>query len=706
MDPETLQDLDARFASKWIVAAPGKGKTNILICDIIHDIQKGYSVIVMDSKGELTGIIRNLALGDRLIVLDPTTCPFAINPLDVDTGNLEAAISNVQYSLSALLETAMTPMQQSFFYNIINALFHFPNPTLKTIEDLLMRGPAPHQKLIQTMPDDVQNFFFYRWDSYDRTQKEIYWRLDLLLKRRAISEMFTAPKTRFDIGKAMDEGKVVVIDNAQSKCGVEGCGFLGRFFVSRIWAAGTAREGKAIKHPTFVYIDECFAAGTAVLTPSGYKPIETIKAGDLVITAIGTQPVRQTMHRQTDYICHVHLSNGAEIEVTPTHQFFTQHGWAPIATLSGQFLLPSVSVHAIIKAYETNQLSVLQDCIPHLSAQDTQILYSQLSSEVSLATRAHDNSPQGQFRAYALTEPYVEPSYTKKNDRHLKQDWTPAAHTRWQWTSFDPTATDIMGSPGQGLVRRAWNLCSGLSSSHTMGLQSGHRQPNIENCDRSRWKVSWSTITTDPRPKERENSEPIRVESITIQKRPGTKVFNLSVEGHPSYVVAGVVVHNCHHVIKKDQKVAAIIEELRSQRVGLILAHQKVRGQIDDLNVLSSLEICAIKMANTKAEADYFSRLFDIPPEKFDLPRGQFVTDHRDHGISIVKAPKAEIPYRQMTDQEQADLKQRMIELYGITHEGPGKSEPSREKLDLPAKEADVPIIPEPKTPTTRKKRW
>jgi hypothetical protein len=37
------------------------------------------------------------------------------------------------------------------------------------------------------------------------------------------------------------------------------------------------------------------------------------------------------------------------------------------------------------------------------------------------------------------------------------------------------------------------------------------------------------------------------VESITIQEQTDTEVFNLSVEGHPSYVAEGVIVHNCHN---------------------------------------------------------------------------------------------------------------------------------------------------------------
>ena len=71
-----------RFSSHWIVAQQDSGKTYLLKSMICRDLQRDCSIVVMDSKGELTSWLRSLALGDRLIVLDPDD-PFAINPFDV-----------------------------------------------------------------------------------------------------------------------------------------------------------------------------------------------------------------------------------------------------------------------------------------------------------------------------------------------------------------------------------------------------------------------------------------------------------------------------------------------------------------------------------------------------------------------------------------------------------------------------------------------
>lgn len=130
----------------------------------------------------------------------------------------------------------------------------------------------------------------------------------------------------------------------------------------------------------------------------------------------------------------------------------------------------------------------------------------------------------------------------------------------------------------------------------------------------------------------------------------------------PTYVY----IDEAHIVIKKDQKIAASIDELRSQKIGLVLAHQRVRGQIDDTNVIAALENCAIKMVNVNAEADYFSKLLDVPIERMKgLPIGHFALQERGKPPKIVKVPPAHLPYRTMTEQEQQLHHQKMKQLYG-----------------------------------------
>src|SRR5262249_7409754 len=92
-------------------------------------------------------------------------------------------------------------------------------------------------------------------------------------------------------------------------------------------------------------------------------------------------------------------------------------------------------------------------------------------------------------------------------------------------------------------------------------------------------------------------------------------------------------------VIKNDPTLPSIIDRCRSANVSLICAMQRAQ-QIQDPNVLSALENCAIKMVNVDAEAHYFSKLLHIPEERMNkLPIGHFAMHVRGEGSKIVKVP-------------------------------------------------------------------
>jgi transposase len=71
-----------------------------------------------------------------------------------------------------------------------------------------------------------------------------------------------------------------------------------------------------------------------------------------------------------------------------------------------------------------------------------------------------------------------------------------------------------------------------------------------------------------------------------------------------------VYVDEAHKII--DHTVTQIIDMCRSANIALIISHQRP-DQIEDSNVLSALENCAIKMANVDADASYFSKLLHMP---------------------------------------------------------------------------------------------
>jgi hypothetical protein len=66
--------------------------------------------------------------------------------------------------------------------------------------------------------------------------------------------------------------------------------------------------------------------------------------------------------------------------------------------------------------------------------------------------------------------------------------------------------------------------------------------------------------------------------------------------------------------VRNDQKLATILDECRSQKIALILAHQRT-DQITNPNVLSAMANCAIRFANSDDEAKYLAPKLRCDPE-------------------------------------------------------------------------------------------
>lgn len=129
-------------------------------------------------------------------------------------------------------------------------------------------------------------------------------------------------------------------------------------------------------------------------------------------------------------------------------------------------------------------------------------------------------------------------------------------------------------------------------------------------------------------------------------------------------------IDECQTVIRRDEKISTILDECRSQKIAMIIAHQRT-AQITSANVLDALANCAIRMANSDDEAKYLADKLRMDTDTLrSLPRGAFATFVRD---LTPKAVALKIPYTdlsalpRMTAAEQQAIRDRMREQFSFT---------------------------------------
>jgi hypothetical protein len=101
-----------------------------------------------------------------------------------------------------------------------------------------------------------------------------------------------------------------------------------------------------IGHIDLCIVDECFVAGTKIMTPNGVKDIDLLRCGDTVYNASGVGEVLSVSAKPADETYLLEFSDGTSIECTANHPFFTQQGWQQTRELEvgAHFLASKVCV--------------------------------------------------------------------------------------------------------------------------------------------------------------------------------------------------------------------------------------------------------------------------------------------------------------------------------------------------------------------------
>lgn len=274
---------EARFEHMHIVAGSGHGKTQTLEHLIMHDLRKDDppSLVIIDGQGDMIRRLSRLdvfdpdngPLRDKLLIIDPTDLdyPAALNLFDVRKDRLEnyspvareqilnGVIELYDYAFGSLLGAELTQKQSVVFRYLARLMITIPG---STIHDLLklMEDATPYLPHIDALPPGPKAFFDLEFNdkAFNATKQQIRRRLWGILENPTFERMMTAKENRIDMFKALNSGKIVLVNTAKDFLKSERSSLLGRTFIMLTMQAAFERAALPAnqRRPAFLVIDE------------------------------------------------------------------------------------------------------------------------------------------------------------------------------------------------------------------------------------------------------------------------------------------------------------------------------------------------------------------------------------------------------------------------------------------------------------------
>jgi len=297
---------------------------------------------------------------------------------------------------------------------------------------------------------------------------------------------------------------------------------------SRVYRANS----RDLHNASLVIVEECFSGETLVSTPRGPVRIDNVRPGDTVHCATGIGVVEAVSVRLFHLsLYRLEFSNGISIECTSTHPVFTGAGWqAACAMEVGSFALGIEDVCWLWKDVRTAPVGKKR---PNKRHRRKPLDRTDDLLSILLEEGEESNERAGQYRQdEEATAGDQAQAYQARRERAIAALAQPCLAARaGEWV-------------GVGVLHPDKDAARKRVSDR---VQGGHRKPGVKDRHRNRRAGPRVQILARQGPEENGLALEIRlVNKASVERESPVPVFNLRVNGHPSYFANGLLVHNCH----------------------------------------------------------------------------------------------------------------------------------------------------------------
>ncbi len=260
---------DDRRRHMYIIGKTGVGKTTLLENMVISDIVNGNGVGVVDPHGEFAEKILDFVPRERVedvIYIDPSDVhhPVAFNPIEkVEAGQRHLVASGLMGVFKKIWPDVWSARMEYILNNTILALLESPGSTLLGVMGMFS-DKNYRKKVLKHVKDPVILSFWK--DEFARYQQRyeveataaIQNKIGQFLSAGIVRNIVGQKNSTFDMRRAMDEKKIIIMNLSKGKVGEDNSKLLGGLLVAKLQLAAMSRVNMSEeeRNDFYLYVDE------------------------------------------------------------------------------------------------------------------------------------------------------------------------------------------------------------------------------------------------------------------------------------------------------------------------------------------------------------------------------------------------------------------------------------------------------------------
>ena len=258
-----------KFRHMYIVGKTGTGKSTFIANLIKSDMIAGNGLALLDPHGELVDTVLEHIPTNRIndvILFDVADSDFPIgfNLLQANTEEEKNLIaSGVVSTFYKIYGESRWPRLEYILRNVVISLVDYPNATLMHILRVLT-DKTFREEVISNVKDAVILKFwtteFNKWNDKQRDEaiSPITNKVGQFLSSKLVRNIFGQPRTKLNLRRAMDEGKIILINLSKGRIGEDNANMIWSLLVTKFQIDAMSRADIPVheRRDFYLYIDE------------------------------------------------------------------------------------------------------------------------------------------------------------------------------------------------------------------------------------------------------------------------------------------------------------------------------------------------------------------------------------------------------------------------------------------------------------------